>query len=122
MTGHSMLAGITKVAELELTADESVNLASALSTVNAFYQVQVAEKTLAWVNLAMVSGMIYGTRIIAIRERRAQMRAAKVAQATAPKPAPAEPKVEEMITTGSMGVPDDFMPTPGFGSAPFQVN
>lgn len=65
-----MLSGITKTPELMLSESESTELAKALTTVNSFYNVEVAEKTMAWMNLAMVGGMIYGTRLVAIRQRR----------------------------------------------------
>lgn len=79
LTGHSMLAGITKTPELALEESEAGELANALNTVNNFYRVEVAEKTMAWLNLAMVGGMIYGTRLLAIRERRSSTRAERVA-------------------------------------------
>lgn len=65
-----MLAGMTKTPELALAQPECAELAKALDTVNGFYNVEVAEKTVAWLNLAMVAGVIYGTRVVAIRERR----------------------------------------------------
>lgn len=74
LTGHSMLAGITRVEELALEESEASELARALNTVNSFYRVEVAEKTLAWINLAMVGGMIYGSRVVAIRARVAASR------------------------------------------------
>lgn len=69
-----MLSGVSKTPELALEESEAAELATALSTVNSFYRVEVAEKTLAWINLAMVGGMIYGSRLIAIRERRSSER------------------------------------------------
>jgi len=94
LTGHAMLSGITKVPELALEESEATELASALNTVNNFYRVAVAEKTLAWLNLAMVGGMIYGTRLIAIRERRSNARAERAANRrafTPEAPAPVSP-------------------------------
>lgn len=91
-----MLAGITRVSELAITSDESEQLATALATVSQFYDVQVAEKTVAWINLAMVGGMIYGTRLVAIRARRTEERKAK--RETAPEPA-----------QQYGGVPDNYM-------------
>lgn len=93
-----MLAGITRTDELALSSDEAESLAGALATVNQFYQVEVAEKTLAWINLAQVAGMIYGTRLVAIRQRRRAERADRVQQpdaadfpSTANGPAPLTP-------------------------------
>lgn len=76
MTGHAMLAGIVKAPELELDESEAGQLAVALSTVNAFYHVEVAEKTMAWVSLAMVAGTVYGSRLVAIGARRREERGA----------------------------------------------
>lgn len=64
-----MLAGITSTPELEIDKSESQNLAQAIAEVTKHYDVEVAEKTIAWSNLLMVCGMIYGTRIVAIRNR-----------------------------------------------------
>lgn len=87
-----MLAGITKTPELALEESEAAELATALNTVNNYYRVEVAEKTMAWINLAMVGGMIYGSRLIAIRERRSSARAERAERRTT-RPAFTEPTV-----------------------------
>jgi hypothetical protein len=61
-----MLAGITKTAELALDQNESKMLAQAIADVAKFYPVAVDPKTIAWINLTMVAGMVYGPRIVAI--------------------------------------------------------
>lgn len=104
-----MLAGITRVPEFMVSQDESTELAKALSTVSQFYDVQVAEKSLAWINLGMVAGSIYGTRLVAIAARR---RHAKVVEAaTTPTPPPQavapEPPTEWAPGMNGMG-PMDF--------------
>lgn len=97
-TGHAMLAGIVRVEELQLSMPESEQLAVAMTTVSQFYNVEVAEKTMAWINLAMVGGMIYGTRLVAIRSRRIAERRERREQQP-------EQKAPEYG-----GVPDGYMP------------
>lgn len=91
-----MLSGITKTPELALEESEASELASALNTVNSFYRVAVAEKTIAWMNLAMVGGMIYGSRIVAIRARLNASRRRPEPDLTraAPMPSPVAPAPE----------------------------
>lgn len=124
-----MLASITRVEELAITPDESASLAGALHHVNSFYNIPMAEKTLAWVNLSMVAGTIYGTRILAIRARRQNTRRA-ASEPTTPTPGfdasmraspedvapnstkPLQPVVVSMDDAMN-GFDDDFIGTPG---------
>lgn len=56
-----------KVDELTITPEESKQLAEAITAVTELYDVPLAsEKTIAWVNLAMVVGAVEGTRIAAL--------------------------------------------------------
>jgi hypothetical protein len=65
-----MLAGIAKTPELAIDKQESDALADASAKVAELYDVSADPKTVAWCNLAMTVGMIYGTRFIAISARR----------------------------------------------------
>jgi hypothetical protein len=53
---------------LSITEDESAQLAKALTNVTQLYDIPViGEKALAWTNLAMVAGKVYGPRYVASR-------------------------------------------------------
>lgn len=67
---HAMLAGIAKTPELAIDKQESDALADASAKVAELYDVSADPKTVAWCNLAMTVGMIYGTRFVAISARR----------------------------------------------------
>lgn len=62
---HFMLASFTKISELELSEGEAKKLAVALDRVASLYDVGATEKTMAWTNLAMCIGGVYGTRAYA---------------------------------------------------------
>lgn len=66
---HAMAAGFLEVQELALDPAEAKLLADAAVQVAAYYGSVVNPKVLAWVNLAMVCGGIYGTRFAAYRMR-----------------------------------------------------
>lgn len=66
---HTMLAAMTSVPEWQLDKSEARMLAEASASVAAHYDVSASAKTIAWTNLIMVAGTVYGTRIIAIRAR-----------------------------------------------------
>jgi len=64
---HLMGAAFLKVPELMLTEDESKQLGDAVTRVTELYEVPLMdEKTLAWVNLAIVASGIYGPRTVAV--------------------------------------------------------
>lgn len=63
-----MLAALTGVAAINLDKSEAEQLASAGARVLAHYDVpDIAPKTVDWINLCQVVGVIYGTRIMAAR-------------------------------------------------------
>lgn len=67
---HAMGAMILSTPELALEQSEAKSLANAISQVSSFYSYGIiSPKTMAWINLAMVTGGLYGTRIVAIRNR-----------------------------------------------------
>lgn len=70
-----MLAGIIKTPELAFTEDESKRMATGMCNVARHYNVQMAEKTMDWVNLLMCCGMIYGGKFAAVNMRQKTQRA-----------------------------------------------
>lgn len=71
-----MLAAITSVQELALDQKEAENLANAANNVIRHYGIpQIAAETADWINLIMVAGSVYGTRVAAYRIRTTMERA-----------------------------------------------
>lgn len=66
---HFMGAAICECPELQLEDKEAKALADAVVKVSAHYDHRISPKTVAWVNLAMIAGGIYGGRALAIRAR-----------------------------------------------------
>lgn len=64
-----MLAVATGINELALTDVETNSLAKSVVELQKYYPMHVSGKALAWTNLAMVAGSIYGTRAVAIWAR-----------------------------------------------------
>jgi hypothetical protein len=83
-----MLAGVTQTPELLLDQDEAKRLAHASASVAAFYNVEASAKALAWTNLAMTAGAIYGTRLLAIRMRTKSEQPQRSATVTEIRPSP----------------------------------
>lgn len=75
-----MAAASFEAPELLLSPDEAATIADAAHNVSAHYNHAMDPKTLAWLNLAIAVGAVYGTRIFAIRNRLANQRT----QAAAP--------------------------------------
>lgn len=68
---HLMVSTVTRIEELELSAEEAEQLAVAISRVNELYDGYVIpEKAMAWINLVMAMGTVYGPRMIAYNIRR----------------------------------------------------
>ena len=67
---HSMLAGIARSPELELSESEAEKIAKASVHVARLYNIETTEKAAAWANLAGALGGAYIPRIIAINVRR----------------------------------------------------
>lgn len=70
MSVHTMMAAAMKAPEMALDPKEAEALASAISTVQEHYPVSWAPKTMAWLNLGMVAGGIYGPRIFVLAAKR----------------------------------------------------
>jgi len=66
---HMFAASAFGAAEIALAPEEASQLATAINTVAAQYNKTMDPKVMAWLQLAGVVGMIYGTRVFAIRER-----------------------------------------------------
>jgi len=64
-----MMASFSKIPELSLSEDEAKQLTAAINRVASFYDIGASEKTLAWLNLAVCAGGIYGTRVFAYHLR-----------------------------------------------------
>jgi hypothetical protein len=67
---HFALATISKTPELNLEPEEASELGAKIQRINDLYDFAVIpEKTMAWINLCMAAGAVYGPRAIAIRNR-----------------------------------------------------
>lgn len=61
---HAFVAGLTGLPILRLMPAEALQIAEASVEVAQFYELPVNGKTLAWINLAAVLGMVYGIRVV----------------------------------------------------------
>lgn len=77
---HTIAANLTKVPELALADEEARSIAKAVARVSEHYDIAASEKTLAWVNLAMIAGSVYGPRILAYELRKKAENDAKKAK------------------------------------------
>lgn len=64
-----MLAGIASAPELALTEDESKKMAKAAADVAKHYNFNATEKQMAWINLTLCCGSIYGSKFFAYSAR-----------------------------------------------------
>ena len=90
-----MLAGLTSVKELSIDKTEANALATSIANVSRHYDIVATQKTMDWSNLFMALGMVYGTRLYAIRERR------KARRDTAPQPVERAPSPQ----AGTVDIP-----------------
>lgn len=60
---HAFAAAMLGIPLIQILPDESVAIAEALCDVASHYELPVSGKTLAWVNLIAVLGMVYGIRV-----------------------------------------------------------
>lgn len=82
---HTIAAAVSKVPELAIAEPEAKQLAAAIGRVSDLYDYGASERTLAWVNLAVCAGGIYGTRLFAYQMR---IRAEDLAKKALPAPRP----------------------------------
>lgn len=87
---HMMLAGLTRTPELVLAPEEAKTMAEAMGKVSRHYDVTVGAKAMDWANMAMVAGMVYGSRLVAMRQR-GRAAPAMAQQPQAPRQPPATP-------------------------------
>lgn len=69
---HAMAAAYLRIPELELEKTEAERLSAAAARVLAHYPVTLAAESIDIVNLVMACGMIYGSRVMAIRVRKSR--------------------------------------------------
>lgn len=74
---HVMVAMITQSPEMQLSDPESIELAKAISGVCAEYNLSLNGKTGALIQLIGAGAMVYLPRIMAIKQRKAQEKAAR---------------------------------------------
>lgn len=74
---HVMVAMITQSPEMQLSDPESIELAKAISGVCAEYNLSLNGKTGAMIQLLGAGAMVYLPRIMAIKQRKAQEKAAR---------------------------------------------
>jgi hypothetical protein len=72
MLFHTSIAAMTQTPELILEEGEAQGVAESALTLAAMYDFTPDPKLEAMVNFAIIMGTTYGTRIIAIRARKAQ--------------------------------------------------
>lgn len=63
---HMLVASGVQVPQLALDENEAKQLAAAVGEVAKYYPIAIDDKTMAWGNLLMVAGTIYGSRALAI--------------------------------------------------------
>lgn len=122
LVAHATLAALVNIREFELSEDEAGKLSEASKEVLKHYPLGVSEKTLAWVNLAIVGGGIYGTRFMAYNIRKAAERRARMVNVTpAAAAAAASASSGQAPATGATatnGHAANFDLTPGFLTVP----
>lgn len=72
---HQLLASLAQTPEMAIDKMEANTLAIGIANVARHYDMGATQKSLDWANLISVVGMVYGTRIYAIRARVAQEKA-----------------------------------------------
>lgn len=96
-----MGAQILKIPELSISEVEAKKLDAAINDVMRFYtDVELSPVVQAWLNLAMVGGVLYGPRWMAynIRAKKAKTVDAAKPYQTAPAPAPASSAPASNVT------------------------
>ena len=85
MMAHQWASVFLKTPELELSEDEAKKLSDAYSNFCAHHDVPVlSDKRLSEINMIAALGMVYGPRLIAVRNRKKEESAAKKAKNVTP--------------------------------------
>lgn len=104
-----MASAMLGVEELQLDEDEAKQLATSINDVRQYYDASfVDEKTMAWVNLALAAGTVYGPRAIAWNVRRKKEAAMS----------PVSPGIRPGPTPISQQRPTVVTPPPSAGQQP----
>jgi hypothetical protein len=69
---HALLAGMTQIPEIAIEREQAEVLATAASEVMQHYDFGMNAEQQAWVNLMMVAGSIYGSKVFAYKIRKSQ--------------------------------------------------
>lgn len=93
---HALIATLTKTDELMLAPSEAEQLAETVAAILDEYSIAASRRAMLWIDLAMISGMIYGPRIALINRKRSEQ-ARQVAMvppgSDAPPPPPGAGKI-----------------------------
>lgn len=103
--------------EIQLTDDEAKEVADATRELAKHYPaIQVADKTMAWVNFSMAVGSVFGPKVIAIARRPKPGKLVQMRQQTQGSPVAGSPVQNDKILVMPFGVPVDspvnFVPPP----------
>ena len=131
LTLHMMLGAVV-APELALSDDAAREYAAAIQNVNRHYNYKVFDqKTQDWLNLGMLISAVYGSRFVAIRNRkRAEFAASRVVvpRAQAGDPVPGNPAPIPQNPDGRRDIPKDLENAlrtgeiPGVGKVEFPRN
>jgi hypothetical protein len=91
LSTHFMLAKLLEVDELELDAGEAKRLSDAFKKVAEFYPMGLSPKRLAWAELSIAAGTIYGPRVVTIYKKKPKTPAPPVRVMPSPAQPPAKP-------------------------------
>lgn len=72
---HAMLASMSGTPEWAIDNEEAKLIANTSANVSRHYGAEMTQKAMDWTNLLAALGMVYGTRVFAIRTRKADERA-----------------------------------------------
>lgn len=87
-----MGAQILKIPEIQLSEAEAKKLDAAIIDVMRFYtDVEISPVVQAWLNLAMVAGVLYGPRVMAYNIRTKKAPTIQATSAARPQPVPPTP-------------------------------
>lgn len=89
VSGHSMVAAMLNEPGWNLEPQEAAKVVAGIERVNAYYPTAVLSgKTLAWTQLAMALGEVYGTRIVGTMLTKKPAQQPRVLQMPTPPPQP----------------------------------
>lgn len=101
LSGHEMMAAFLETPEFALSKDEAEKLSGSIQRVASFYDAAgLAPKAVAWLNLTMCVGGLYGPRIIAVMAKdRSKKKTLKIEpKPVAQFPSPANPPQQSAAT------------------------